>query len=151
MTKSFVVLLSLRLALSNGFVPLLLLLSSRSRSTVSTSRHQHFPFSTKTATPCFNPSSFSSSPSSALNVAATETLQDAWTAYNNALEVQPLLVKSVSAGIILGAADLSGQAIEDIKGGRSVGQDIDLARTVRFAFFGLVLQAVRRETSAFQK
>jgi peroxisomal membrane protein 2 len=77
----------------------------------------------------------------ALNIAAPEALQGAWTAYSDALEANPLVVKSVTAGVILGAADLAGQAVEDVKSGRSVGDDVDLARTVRFAIFGLVLQA----------
>jgi len=65
--------------------------------------------------------------------------QQAWTAYNDALEVNPLLVKSVTAGIILGAADLAGQSLEDAQSGNKT--ELDLARTIRFAFFGLVLQA----------
>lgn len=61
--------------------------------------------------------------------------QQAWSAYNDALESNPLLVKSVTASVILGAADLAGQKLEGNK------SEIDLARTVRFAFFGLILQA----------
>ena len=38
--------------------------------------------------------------------------EDAWSSYLTALEANPLLVKSVTAGVILGAADLSGQAIQ---------------------------------------
>ncbi len=66
--------------------------------------------------------------------------QEAWSAYNDALQANPLLVKSVTAGVILGAGDLAGQALEasQKEGGDS---QVDLARTVRFAFFGLVLQA----------
>lgn len=59
---------------------------------------------------------------------------EAWTAYNEALEANPLLVKSVTASVILGAADLAGQALEQ-------KEAVDLARTARFAIFGLVLQA----------
>ena len=84
-----------------------------------------------------------------------EGIQEAWTAYNAALEADPLIVKSVTASVILGAADLAGQSIEkarkadeaDASGVASVSDDdtddagIDIARTVRFAFFGLVLQA----------
>lgn len=55
--------------------------------------------------------------------------QQAWSAYNDALESNPLLVKSVTASVILGAADLAGQKLEGNK------SEIDLARTVRFAFF----------------
>ena len=65
--------------------------------------------------------------------------QQAWTAYTDALETNPLLVKSVTAGVILGAADLAGQAVQDAQSGDST--EIDIARTVRFAFFGLALQA----------
>ena len=84
------------------------------------------------------------SSSSRLNVSPVE----AWTAYNDALEASPLLVKSVTASAILGAADLAGQALEakQKKDAAAVGattttKDIDWARTVRFAIFGLVLQA----------
>lgn len=66
--------------------------------------------------------------------------QEAWTAYNEALEANPLLVKSVTAGVILGAADLAGQALEAVKSD-SDDSSVDFARTARFAFFGLVLQA----------
>lgn len=69
---------------------------------------------------------------------------EAWGAYNEALEANPLLVKSVTAGVILGAADLAGQALEKSRKS-SVEKDeeegIDVARAVRFAVFGLVLQA----------
>eukprot|EP00568_Trieres_chinensis_P000243 CAMPEP_0183306508 /NCGR_PEP_ID=MMETSP0160_2-20130417/12094_1 /TAXON_ID=2839 ORGANISM="Odontella Sinensis, Strain Grunow 1884" /NCGR_SAMPLE_ID=MMETSP0160_2 /ASSEMBLY_ACC=CAM_ASM_000250 /LENGTH=248 /DNA_ID=CAMNT_0025469903 /DNA_START=59 /DNA_END=805 /DNA_ORIENTATION=+ len=67
----------------------------------------------------------------------------AWSSYNAALESDPLLVKSVTAGVILGAADFAGQALER-KQKESAGVetgDVDLARAARFAFFGLVLQA----------
>jgi hypothetical protein len=74
-------------------------------------------------------------------LSAVDPLQ-AWEAYNDALATNPLVVKSVTAGIILGAADLAGQAIEDTqREGDEESTDIDIARTVRFAFFGLVLQA----------
>jgi hypothetical protein len=74
-------------------------------------------------------------------------LQEAWTSYNIALEADPLLVKSLTACVILGAADLAGQTLEKAlkeNEGQDVSDDnssIDIARTVRFAFFGLVLQA----------
>lgn len=67
-------------------------------------------------------------------------IQEAWTAYNDALEASPLLVKSVTAGVILGAADITGQVIEKQQKG-DVDTSLDIARTARFAFFGLVLQA----------
>jgi peroxisomal membrane protein 2 len=39
-------------------------------------------------------------------------LEDLWSSYLSALESYPLLVKSITAGVILGAADLSGQALQ---------------------------------------
>lgn len=74
---------------------------------------------------------------------------EAWDAYNQALEASPLIVKSVTASIILGSADLAGQALERkravVDGGSGVNNgsisSIDWARCARFAFFGLVLQA----------
>lgn len=85
---------------------------------------------------------------SKLHVAGVEA---AWDSYLNVLEANPLAVKSVTAGVILGAADLSGQAIQqfmaakgeqdsDMTGVKSNG-GIDIARFLRFAFFGLILQA----------
>jgi len=70
-------------------------------------------------------------------------LGEAWTAYNEALEANPLIVKSVTAGLILGAADLAGQALERSRMDepKEEGDAIDVARAVRFAIFGLVLQA----------
>jgi hypothetical protein len=71
---------------------------------------------------------------------------EAWDAYNEALVSNPLLVKSVTAGVILGAADLAGQSFESIQKGQgwSVSDEayaIDWSRAARFAVFGLVLQA----------
>lgn len=76
--------------------------------------------------------------STSLNMVVPDP-QQAWTAYNDALQTSPLLVKSVTASVVLGAADLVGQSLEDAQSGDKT--DIDVARTVRFAFFGLVLQA----------
>jgi len=81
---------------------------------------------------------------------SVEPLQEAWASYNVALEQSPLLVKSLSAGVILGAADLAGQAIESVRNANDETSSsseeesggIDVARFVRFAVFGLVLQAV---------
>ncbi|GFH60655.1 hypothetical protein CTEN210_17131 [Chaetoceros tenuissimus] len=76
---------------------------------------------------------------SAVDPGLTDFVVNAWTSYNQALESDPLLTKSVTAGVILGAADLAGQAIEN-----SISEedkDIDIARFVRFAFFGFILQA----------
>lgn len=67
---------------------------------------------------------------------------EAWAAYNTALESDPLLVKSVTASVILGSADLVGQSFEksrEEKISDEVG--IDWFRVARFAIFGLVLQA----------
>ena len=75
---------------------------------------------------------------------------EAWSSYNDALEASPLLVKSVTASVILGAADLAGQAIEKVRKEGEADErsttsncdnSVDWARAVRFAIFGLVLQA----------
>lgn len=72
----------------------------------------------------------------------TEAISGAWASYNEALDASPLLVKSVTAGVILGAADFAGQALENIQRDDSQEQQpLDVARVVRFAIFGLVLQA----------
>lgn len=63
-----------------------------------------------------------------------------WDGYNAALVANPLLVKSVTAGVILGAADFAGQALEKVRSGDEE-REVDFARAARFAFFGLVLQA----------
>mmetsp|Transcript_54274 Transcript_54274/g.131689 ORF Transcript_54274/g.131689 Transcript_54274/m.131689 type:complete len:275 (-) Transcript_54274:192-1016(-) len=89
-----------------------------------------------------------SSRNSAVFVVTPDSIQQAWTSYNEALEAQPLLVKSLTAGVLLGAADLAGQAVQQVTASAAAGDDeeaksasIDFARTARFAFFGLVLQA----------
>jgi len=69
----------------------------------------------------------------------TEAISGAWNSYNEALDANPLLVKSVTAGVILGAADLAGQTLEGIQ--KDEDKPVDIARVARFAFFGLVLQA----------
>lgn len=138
--KFFVVSLALFLPSTNGFLP------SRTNNNLQQQKSEH----ELNNLPSFSKSKSSSSSSSALKVAvvAPEALQGAWTAYNEALEANPLLVKSVTAGVILGAADVTGQVIEDVRSGKSsIGssgsgsEKLDLARTARFAFFGLVLQA----------
>jgi hypothetical protein len=68
-----------------------------------------------------------------------------WDSYNAALETNPLVVKSVTAGVILGAADFAGQALENRL--RREEKDIDYARAARFAIFGLVLQGKRTDVS----
>ena len=70
---------------------------------------------------------------------------EAWDSYNAALATNPLAVKSVTASVILGAADLSGQALEaskEEKDDNDEAKSIDWARAARFSVFGLVLQAV---------
>jgi hypothetical protein len=63
---------------------------------------------------------------------------EAWDSYNRALESDPLVIKSLTASIILGAADLVGQSITPSGEGK---RSTDWARTLRFAIFGFVLQA----------
>jgi len=76
---------------------------------------------------------------SMVDAGIVDSLTGAWASYNVALEESPLLVKSVTAGVILGAADFTGQAIERATSDEE--KEVDLARAARFAFFGLVLQA----------
>lgn len=71
----------------------------------------------------------------------TTPLTEAWNAYNNALVQDPLITKSVTASVILGAADLTGQILENNKKSDAEDTPIDLARVARFALFGLILQA----------
>lgn len=71
---------------------------------------------------------------------------DAWNAYNAALESDPLIVKSVTASVILGLGDFAGQAVEKIRNNSNgesndIEKPVDFARAARFAVFGLVLQA----------
>ena len=62
-----------------------------------------------------------------------------WISYSSVLQKRPLLVKSITASIILGSGDLAGQILEYWN---EIDHDsIDLARVLRFSFFGLVLQA----------
>mmetsp|Transcript_24765 Transcript_24765/g.36698 ORF Transcript_24765/g.36698 Transcript_24765/m.36698 type:complete len:259 (-) Transcript_24765:107-883(-) len=79
----------------------------------------------------------------ALNVDAgiTDTLVNAWTSYNVALEQDPLLTKSITAGVILGAADLAGQTLENSQKETETDLEIDFGRFIRFGFFGFILQA----------
>lgn len=77
---------------------------------------------------------------SLLNVSPSEV----WDSYNAALVTDPLLVKSVTAGIILGAADFAGQAFENANSkndDNSETKPVDYGRAARFALFGFVLQA----------
>ena len=79
----------------------------------------------------------------AVDGGVVESLTGAWSSYNDALEANPLLVKSVTASVILGAADFTGQFIEKANKAEEAGSEegVDIARVARFAFFGLVLQA----------
>lgn len=79
----------------------------------------------------------------ALNVGAevTDTLVNAWSSYNVALEQNPLITKSITAGVILGAADLAGQKLENYNKEQDVDFSIDFGRFIRFGFFGFILQA----------
>jgi peroxisomal membrane protein 2 len=73
------------------------------------------------------------------------SVTEAWDAYNRALETDPLIVKSVTASVILGLGDLAGQALEKVRRGSDEDDaddvSVDWARAARFAIFGLVLQA----------
>lgn len=69
----------------------------------------------------------------------TETLSGAWASYTEALSANPLLVKSITAGVILGAADLTGQTIQSAASDEP--KELDVARFIRFGFFGFILQA----------
>lgn len=68
-------------------------------------------------------------------------LEDLWSSYLTALDSDPLLVKSVTAGVILGAADLAGQSIQRATTKDESDEGVDIARFLRFAFFGFILQA----------
>ena len=68
-------------------------------------------------------------------------VEDLWSSYLTALDADPLLVKSVTAGVILGAADLAGQSIQQSMSDGDSDAGVDIARFLRFAFFGFILQA----------
>jgi len=83
-----------------------------------------------------------------MDAGVSDIFVNAWASYNVALEEQPLITKSITAGIILGAADLAGQALErSLKNNDENSETssspavVDFARVGRFALFGLVLQA----------
>ena len=112
-------------------------------------RRQRFPHNRQSSYPESVPSRApEASPGSFRTTTTTTSLplagiEEAWSSYLTALEADPLLVKSVTAGVILGAADLTGQAIQqaqaDTAGDGDVGSDgggggVDVARFVRFAF-----------------
>lgn len=88
----------------------------------------------------FAPVGRSIMPATKLNMDTT-AITEAWDAYNNALVQDPLITKSVTASVILGAADFTGQILENSNKKHQDDTAIDLARVARFALFGLVLQA----------
>jgi len=59
-----------------------------------------------------------------------------WTSYLSALESAPLVTKSITAGVIIGAGDCTAQLIEN----RQTESSFDWLRALRWAVFGLVLQ-----------
>merc|ERR1719223_1630734 len=61
------------------------------------------------------------------------SLPKVWEAYNTALETDPLITKSITAGVILGAADCAGQLLENKSKNDIDEKEFDLARAVRFA------------------
>lgn len=59
-----------------------------------------------------------------------------WSSYLNLLAVAPLPTKAATAGVIIGAGDCAAQLIEGV----TAKKEFELARALRWAFFGLVLQ-----------
>jgi len=69
-------------------------------------------------------------------------ISEAWSSYQAALESDPLLVKSITASVILSSADCTGQFIEKVTAEDGAEEkQLDLARVARFFLFGLLLQA----------
>mmetsp|Transcript_17393 Transcript_17393/g.47488 ORF Transcript_17393/g.47488 Transcript_17393/m.47488 type:complete len:231 (-) Transcript_17393:167-859(-) len=60
-----------------------------------------------------------------------------WTHYNDLLDKNPLIVKGVTAFLILGLGDMGGQAVEHLRGTAAVN-GVDWMRTIRFGMMGLV-------------
>ena len=58
---------------------------------------------------------------------------DAWSAYNAALTTEPLITKSITAGVIIGAGDAAAQQLER----RRTGESFDAARYLRCTLPGL--------------
>jgi len=95
----------------------------------------------------YKPQSFKRE-SLSLGVAPTDfdvnIFSEAWSSYNVVLETNPLLTKSITAGVILGAADFTGQALENSAKSNEEEKNegsLNIARVIRFGIFGLVLQA----------
>ena len=59
-----------------------------------------------------------------------------WSGYLGLLESAPLVTKSCTACVIIGAGDAAAQALERTK----TGGELDFVRVLRWAIFGLVLQ-----------
>ena len=69
-------------------------------------------------------------------------ISEVWDSYNALLESSPLVTKSLTASVILGSADCTGQFFEKITAGEGAeSKELDLMRVFRFFIFGLVLQA----------
>jgi hypothetical protein len=62
-------------------------------------------------------------------------LSRVWAVYFEALQRRPLLVKSITAFILMGCSDLLAQGIEHMRG---IGSPLDWMRVSRFAAFGLI-------------
>jgi peroxisomal membrane protein 2 len=82
-----------------------------------------------------NPNNIQVGPSSRL----AAFLVYVWISYSSVLQKRPLMVKCITASIILGFGDLAGQATENWNA--VIVHPIDCLRVFRFAFFGLVCQA----------
>jgi peroxisomal membrane protein 2 len=71
-----------------------------------------------------------------------ETRRSAWQRYNDALERNPLLVKSTTAFFLLGGGDVCGQGLEHLLGRSKAGSvlvlGVDWPRAARFGMFGLL-------------
>ncbi len=116
------------------------------QSTYAPLSYQRTPLTTHLPSPSSNAQQQHVSSSTRLNLAELSGgISDAWNSYLDALEANPLLVKSITAGVILGAADLSGQAIQQATSESELesadSSSVDIARFLRFAFFGFILQA----------
>ena len=73
-------------------------------------------------------------------------VDELWNDYLQLLDSAPLPTKAVTAGLIIGAGDLSAQVIESVLQKKDEAADaettgIDLARVGRWAAFGFFLQA----------
>ena len=64
-------------------------------------------------------------------------LSQAWLAYNNQLDKQPLLVKCITAFFVLGLGDMCGQGVEHARG-TAIVDGVDWIRAIRFGLFGLL-------------